>query len=310
MSWLIGIDGGGTHTTLALADEAGNEIVRRTGPAGLVDPRRPAVTAEMLTELVREAYAAAGVDGPASALCAGLAGVGNRAEREVVEMVLVRSGIAERVAIRPDGETALAGAFGGGPGILVISGTGSVAHGRAEDGRVERCGGWGMVVGDEGSGYAIGRAALQAALQAVDRRGPSTALLDTLLEVLGLSTPEAVPPWAGRAEKSEIASLAVYALRHSEAGDAVASAIVRRAAAALAMHVSALATRLGPWPGEIPVVLHGGVASDPAFQRDILDELGRLDLPLDVRSAASDAVAGAIQLARQLADSAPAPPDL
>lgn len=307
MTYLIGIDGGGTRTTLALADEAGAEIVRRTGPAGLVDPRRPAVTAEMLTEMVREAYAAAGLEGPAAALCAGLAGVGNRAEREVVEMVLVRSGIAERVAIRPDGETALAGAFGGGPGILVIAGTGSVAHGRAEDGRVERCGGWGMVVGDEGSGYAVGRAALRAALQAVDGRGPPTGLLDTLLEVLGLSTPDAVPPWAGRAEKFEIASLAVYALRLAEAGDPVAVGIVRTAASALAAHVSALATRLAPWSGPVPVVLHGGVASDPAFQRHIGEELARLDVPLNVQDAASDAVAGAIQLARQLAVSEPEP---
>lgn len=307
MRYLIGIDGGGTRTTLALADAAGVEIVRRTGPAGLVDPRRPAVTAEMLTEMVREAYDAAGVEGPAAALCAGLAGVGNRAEREVVEMVLVRAGIAERVAIRPDGETALAGAFGGGAGILVISGTGSVAHGRAEDGRVERCGGWGMVVGDEGSGYAVGRAALRAALQAVDGRGPATGLLETLLEVLGLSTPDAVPPWAGRAEKSEIASLAVYALRLSGSGDAVATGIVRAAAAALAAHVSALAGRLEPWSRPVPVVLHGGVASDPAFERHIRNELDRLDLALEIQAAASDAVAGAIQLARQLADSEPDP---
>lgn len=301
MSCIIGIDGGGTRTTLALADASGTEILRRTGPAGLVDPRRPAATADMLTEMVREAYASAGVEGPAAALCAGLAGVGNRAEREVVETVLVRAGIAERVTICADGETALAGAFGGGPGILVISGTGSVAHGRAEDGRVERCGGWGMVVGDEGSGYALGRAALRAALQAVDARGPETELLPTLLEVLGLSTAEAVPPWAGRAEKSEIASLAVYALRLAESGDRVALALVANAAAGLAAHVAALAGRLGPWTAGIPVVLHGGVASDPAFERHILAELDRLGLPIDVRPAASDAVAGAIQLARQLA---------
>lgn len=303
MSWFIGIDGGGTRTTLAVADEAGREILRRTGPAGLVDPRRPSATADMLTGMVQEACAVAEVRCPATALCAGLAGVGNRAEREVVETVLLRAGIAERVAILPDGETALAGAFGGGPGILVISGTGSVAHGRSEDGRVERCGGWGMVVGDEGSGYVLGRAALRAALQSVDARGPGTELLPTLLDVLGLSTPDAVPPWAGRAEKSEIASLAVYALRLSEAGDEVASRIVAAAAASLASHVSALGTRLGPWSGQIPVVLHGGVASDPAFQHHIHAELDRLELPLDLRRAESDAVAGAIQLARELAAS-------
>jgi glucosamine kinase len=303
MNYLIGIDGGGTRTTLALADESGREILRRTGPAGLVDPRRPAATAEMLTDLVREAYDSAGVEGPADALCAGLAGVGNRAEREVVEAVLRRSGIARRVSILPDGETALYGSLGGGAGILVIAGTGSVAHGRAEDGRVERCGGWGMVVGDEGSGYALGRAALRAALHAVDGRGPQSRLVPAVLEALGLSTVDAIPPWAGRAEKSEIASLAVHALRLAAENDAAAMEIVRDAAAALAKHVSALAARLAPWSGPIAVVLHGGLASDPSFRVRLTAALDDLDLDLDIRDPQSDAVAGAVQFARQLATS-------
>jgi glucosamine kinase len=124
------------------------------GPAGLVDPRRPTATAEMLTALVREALAAAELEGPAHSLCAGLAGVGNAAEREMVESALAREGVARNVCVRSDGETALHGALGGEAGLLLVAGTGSIAYGRSEDGRVERCGGWGMVTGDEGSGYA------------------------------------------------------------------------------------------------------------------------------------------------------------
>lgn len=303
MSHLVGIDGGGTRTTLALAEETGREILRRTGPAGLVDPRRPAATAEMLTGLVKEACDAAGVVGPVDGLCAGLAGVGNRDEREVVEAVLARSGIARRVAVLGDGETALIGALDGGPGILVIAGTGSVAHGRSEDGRVERCGGWGMVVGDEGSGFALGRAALKAALQAVDGRGPDSALVPALLGALGLAAADAIPPWAGRADKAEIASLAVHALRQADAGDAAAVGIVTGAADALAVHVRALAVRLGPWSGPVDVVLHGGLASDPFFRAHLLAALDRLDLPLEVREPHADAVAGAVRFARQLASS-------
>jgi glucosamine kinase len=300
---LIGIDGGGTRTTLALADATGREILRRTGPAGLVDPRRPAATAEMLADLVKEACGAAGVHGPVDALCAGLAGVGNRDEREVVEAVLGRSGIARRVAVLGDGETALIGALGGGPGVLVIAGTGSVAHGRSEDGRVERCGGWGMVVGDEGSGFALGRAALAAALQAVDGRGSDSTLLPALLDALGLAAAEAIPPWAGRAEKSEIASLAVHALRQADAGDAAALAVVTGAADALALHVRALTERLGPWSDTIDVVLHGGLASDPSFRTHLLSALDRLGLPVNVREPHADAVAGAVRYARELASS-------
>src|SRR5690606_5383094 len=119
---------------------------------------------------VGEALASAGIPGPVAALCAGLAGVGNRAEREVVERTLASARLAERVCVISDGETALYGAFAGGPGILLIAGTGSVGYARGEDGRVERCGGWGMLVGDEGSGFGLGRAGLRAALRSADGR--------------------------------------------------------------------------------------------------------------------------------------------
>src|SRR5690606_35162334 len=132
----------------------------------------------------------AGLEGPARALCAGLAGVGNATEREIVEAAFRRARVADVVAVVSDGEIALHGALRGGPGILVIAGTGSVAYGRGEDGRVERCGGWGMVVGDEGSGYQTGRAGLRAALHAVDGRGAPTELLTDLLGVLGLAEPD------------------------------------------------------------------------------------------------------------------------
>ncbi|HET8654453.1 MAG TPA: BadF/BadG/BcrA/BcrD ATPase family protein [Longimicrobiaceae bacterium] len=298
MRHLIGIDGGGTRTTLAVADESGREIVRRTGPAGLVDPRRPAATAEMLAELAREALAAAAAPEPVAVLCAGLAGVGNAAEREAVRASLARAGIAERVLIRSDGEVALHGALGGRPGILLIAGTGSVGYGRAEDGRVARCGGWGLIVGDEGSGYLIGRVALTAALRSVDGRGAPTELLPRLLEAIGLSTPEAVPPWVGRAEKAEIAALAVHVLEVAAGGDAVADAVVREQAGGLAAHAGALVRRLGPWTQPTPVVLHGGVARDRTFGSHMERALAALELPLVLRPAAADAVAGAVHVAR------------
>lgn len=306
--YLIGIDGGGTRTTLAVADPQGVEILRRTGPAGLVDPRRPAAAAEMLTELTREALAAAGLSGPAAALCAGLAGVGNLAEREIVETALERAGIARRVWVRSDGETALHGALGGGPGVLLIAGTGSVAYGRSEDGRVERCGGWGLVVGDEGSGYAVGREALSAALRAVDGRGPRTLLLPTLLQGLGLSAPEAIPPWAGRADKSEIAALAVHALHLARDGDEVATDIVRDAATQLAEHAAALIRRLAPWNAATAVVAHGGVARDPTFAGFLQEALLRLPFPVALQEAEADAVTGAVQFARALAEQPAGPP--
>lgn len=300
MRYFVGIDGGGTRTTLGICDEHGTELLRRIGPAGLVDPRRPTATAELLVTLVQEAFRSAGLEGPAAGMCAGLAGVGNAAEREVVETTFIRAGVADAVAVLSDGETALHGALRGGPGILVISGTGSVAYGRAEDGRVERCGGWGMWLGDEGGGYAIGREGLRAALLSVDGRGPKTDLLPGLLEILGLAIPDALPPWIARAEKSEVALLAMHVLRIADRGDRVAREIVAEAALDLASHVDALVARLAPWSEPPAVVLHGGVAQDPVFGPTVTRILEKRAEPVRVVPSAADAVTGALEYARTL----------
>jgi glucosamine kinase len=301
MSYVVGIDGGGTRTTVVVADAWGREVLRRTGPAGLVDPRAPVATVGVLVSVVRQAVREAGLAEPASALCAGLAGVGEPAEREVVRAALDASGIAARVRVACDGEIALEGAFGGGAGVLMIAGTGSIAWGRGEDGRMERCGGWGKVLGDEGSGYAIGRAGLTAALRAHDGRGARTRLLPRLLERLGLDDPHGMPSWAGRADKSAIAALAVEVVALAEEGDEPALEILRAAAADQAAHAAALVERLAPWTSEPPVVLFGGVFGARVF-RDLVVLALADAIPggFRVQQPTEDAVAGAVRMAAGL----------
>ena len=296
--YLIGIDGGGTRTTLALADGEGRELLRRQGPAGIVDPRDPRGAIEVVGALVREALAESGAGERADALCAGLAGVRSEAEREAVRAALAAEGVADRVVIRSDGEIALQGALGGEPGILLVAGTGSVAWGRAEDGRVDSCGGWGMVIGDEGSAYALGRAALTAVVRSLDGRGPATRLLPLVLEALQLDDPDPIRQWAGRAEKAEIAAVAVPAVRAATWGDEVAVGLVAAGAAGLLEHVRALLARLGPWRSPPGVVLHGGLGAEPLFNRLVREGLAALDPPLALRPAAADSVTGALQVAR------------
>lgn len=300
-----GVDGGGTRSTLLLSDAAGNELARVSGAAGLVDPRHPERSAEVIAQLVRMASAQAGLSAPPAVLCAGLAGVGNEAERVAVEQAL--AGAARVVKVISDGEIALHGAFGGGPGVLLIAGTGSVAYGRGPDGRMDRCGGWGMYVGDEGSGYALGRAALAAALRSVDGRESETRLLPLVLEVLGLDGPRGIPPWAGRAAKGDVASLARHVLELAAGGDAVALRLVEQQAADLASHVMALAHRLGPWPGDVPVVFHGGVLRSGLYATLVDRNLAQNAHRYQIQPAQADAVHGALAYARALAaDGAPA----
>lgn len=305
MTVFAGIDGGGTRTTLALADDEGRELLRRVGPAGLVDPRHPAATGDMLAALVRDALAEAGVDEKPVALCAGLAGVGNEKERREVEAALAAGGVAERVRVTTDGEIALEGALGGGAGVLLIAGTGSVGYARGADGRVERCGGWGMIVGDEGSAWSIGRGGLTAALRAADGRGAETVLLPHLLEHLKLSGPRTIPPWAGRADKAAVAALAIHVIDAAEAGDAVATEIVEREARELACHARALAHRLEPWDGAIPVVFHGGTLGAEFYAGAVTRALAATGCDFEVRPGVDDAVAGALGYARRMLEAAP-----
>jgi glucosamine kinase len=224
--------------------------------------------------------------------------VGNETERVAVEQAL--AGAAGRVCVVSDGEVALHGAFGGGPGVLLVAGTGSVAYGRGPDGRMERCGGWGMYVGDEGSGYALGRAALAAALRSVDGREAETRLLPVLLELLKLDGPRGIPPWAGRAAKGDVASLARHVLEVAAAGDAVALRVVEQQAAELASHVIALAHRLGPWPGDVPVVFHGGVLRSGLYATLVDRNLAQNAHLYRIQPAQADAVHGALAYAREL----------
>jgi len=302
---VAGVDGGGTKTTLALADSGGRELVRKLGPAGLVDPRDPDATARMLAGLVRDALAEAGVAAKPAALFAGLAGVGNEHERQRVETALATAGVAGQVRVGTDGFIALDGALGGQAGILVVAGTGSVAYGRGEDGRVERCGGWGMIVGDEGSAWSVGRLGLAAALRAADGRGPPTRLLDRFLALLGVEDERGIPPWAGRTEKSGVAALAVHVVQAAEEGDAVALQLLEREARELACHAVALARRLEPWSGAVPVAFHGGMLESDFYAEIVRNALDEYEYRFEVRPSVADAVAGALRQARGMLVSTP-----
>ena len=299
MPIFAGVDGGGTRTTVGLADADGREILRIAGSAGLVDPREPLASAATVAALVREAAGQAGVQLPLAGLCAGIAGVNHGATRATVEAALRDSGVATRVSVITDGEIALDGALGEGPGIMLLAGTGSVAHARAPDGRFERCGGWGMYIGDEGSGYDIGRSALVAIVRAADGRGAATGLSTAVMERLDVSEFDALPPWIGRSSKSEVAALATEVVRLAEQGDGVAGEILAGAARELVLHVEALVQRLGPWPGSPRVVLYGGVLRSDYVRELIASALARQAPEATLVPTAGDAVSGALRHARQ-----------
>ncbi|HET8622912.1 MAG TPA: BadF/BadG/BcrA/BcrD ATPase family protein [Gemmatimonadales bacterium] len=296
MSIIAGADVGGTKTTVAVADDDGRRVLARaTGPGAAVRPGRALASSSAIAELVRRALNDAG-QLAANVLVVGAAGAGREPERDELQAALRSEGLARTIVVTTDVEIALMAAFGDGAGIVVSGGTGSIAVARDHDGTLHRLGGYGWQMGDEGSGYAIGRAALGAASRARDGRSPATALERRMLEATRCGDFDSLVRWAAAATPGEVASLAPHVLEVAAAGDPVAQGIADYAARELSLLALLLAERLQE-AGPMPVALTGGLLETiPTLRRAVLSKLA--DQPsLRPLGDPVDAVMGALALA-------------
>ncbi len=301
--YVAGVDGGGTRTRVLLLARNGATAGRAEGPAALVRPDRPGAAARVVADTVRRAAEAAGAALPLPAVWAGLAGAGRASVRRALEAGLRDEHIARTVRVGTDVQAAFHDAFGAGAGIVVVAGTGSVVLGAGEDGRRLQVGGWGAVMGDEGSGYHIGVSALRAIATATDRRAPPTALTAAVLGSLDLDRPRQLSAWAESATKADIAALAPLAIRTSRSGDAPATAVVRRALGALGDQLTAAIRELFPPASGVrpTVALAGGLVSPHGPLRADAEQL--------VASAGGHLLSGAVTPERGAARLALALPD-
>ena len=209
--YLIGADVGGTKTAVGVSD--GETVLARAEGAGAaVRPGRALASATVIADVVRKALG--GTDRlRGDVLYVGAAGAGREPEREELRKALRTENLATTVVVSTDIEIALAAAFDEGPGIVVSAGTGSVAVGRDRSNRRKRIGGYGWQMGDEGSGYAIGRAALGAVSRAADGRSPRTALSERVLAATRSDTFDALVRWAAGASPAEVAAQAAAGSR-------------------------------------------------------------------------------------------------
>lgn len=248
----VGVDGGGTRTRAVVVDAEGRELARAEAPGAVASHVAPGRVIGAVTAAVHEACGAAGAGLPVERVWAGLAGAGQAISRAAVLNGFEESGLAREVVIGTDVEVAFASAFPEGPGVLLIAGTGSIAWARTSDGEVLRSGGWGQHLGDEGSGYALGRDGLVLVTRAHDGRVPPTLLSDVLLRACAVKRVDGLVGWMGEATKSEIAALAPLVVAAADEGDAGASELIDRSVRELAELVEPLrsaADRMVLWGG-------------------------------------------------------------
>lgn len=297
MPLYLGIDAGGTKTDCAVSN--GAELLgQATGASAKLARVGREKARENLQTVIRQACETAKVaPSDVQHVCIGMAGA-SLAEAVQWAQQTIRELIPDStIYVAGDHVIAHRAAFGTSPGVLVISGTGSIAFGRNQAGETARAGGWGPSVSDEGSAFWVGREALAEALRSFDL-GKSNGLLSTIASYWKVA-PEEVIRMANASELRfpELAGPIVEAAEH---GDAEARNIAERAGKSLARLGSAVIHRLWPKGGIVPVALSGGVLQGSALVRHAFKEEMKVQQPqAAVSFAYVRPVLGALEIAAQ-----------
>jgi N-acetylglucosamine kinase-like BadF-type ATPase len=308
MAYYLGIDGGGTKTRCLLGDEtvvlaksmAGGSNVVRLGET----PAREALHAAM-----RQACAAAEIaPDQIRAVCIGAAGA---AHPEIAAKIhhIIAELISEKgstnIEVVGDSVIALEAAFGEGPGVIAIAGTGSITYGRDANGHTARAGGWGFAVSDEGSGHWIGRRAISAVMAAHDHR-LETALTAMVLEVWKLGTIDDLVVQANSSPPPDFPRLFPIVLRAAEGGDANARNLLADAGTKLAALATIVLRRLAlphATVDPLSVAITGSVFRQSREVREVFYNTLQTTFPgIDVRQDPVDPVEGALARARRIRD--------
>lgn len=303
MFHVLGIDAGGTKTVCLLADDQGQIVAEARRSGANLQAVGELEVEKVLHEVMEEAIGARAV--VPAAICLGIAGVDRPDDSATIRGIMRRIGYKARVVVVNDALVALEAGAPGQPGIVVISGTGSIAYGRNAKGEAARSGGWGYVLGDEGSGYWIGRAALRAVLRESDKRGPATTLSQMLLAHFGVSEPQQLihQVYNTNLKPTAIGALAKCVQSAFSQDDPVAVGILCGAATELEALALSVARRLQLVGEPFEFILAGGIfRAVPWLQQELERRLpvaasgSRVRL-LD-REPANGAVALALQEAR------------
>ncbi|HLF19723.1 MAG TPA: BadF/BadG/BcrA/BcrD ATPase family protein [Bacteroidota bacterium] len=311
--YVVGLDGGGTKTAAIIADVNGTEAAEVVGGPSNFQMIGVEKAAEVLFGLIETCAAKVhcGFDNIASVV-AGLTGAGRQSDQDRMRegfrsFARQRGPALDSVLIESDARIALEGAFLGKPGIILIAGTGSIAFGKDAQAVIHRVGGWGRMLGDEGSGYTIGREGLNAVTKDLDGRGEHTQLTKLVGDRFGLTDQEKMIAAVYR-ENFDIASVAPLVLEAASKHDPECERILNRAAAELCEHVRVMTHRMNSARKDrsqkirlafIGTVAGGENVLSRILKRKISSTLAQIKIVSPEASPARGAVLMALSLATQ-----------
>lgn len=256
---VLGIDAGGTKTVCYLADADGRIVGEGRGGGANLQAHGELEVEKVLHAVVEAAIADRAI--LPVAVCLGVAGVDREEDDRIVRGIMRRLGFKTHTLVVNDALVALVAGTGDEPGVVLIAGTGSIAYGVNHDGYAARSGGWGYVLGDEGSGYWIGRHALAAVVRQADGRGSKTLLTPLVLEHFNLTRVDGLvrEVYDRGLQRQSVAALGFIVDRARADGDVVASEILNEASAELTRAAASVIGRLQMRGQSFKTVLAGGM---------------------------------------------------
>jgi len=303
--YVIGVDGGGTSTVARLADLDGHIIsVAKVGPSNL-QTYGPEKCAETLTDAITEVISEAAASlNDVQFVVYGTAGAGRKADRERLYAAIQAQWDSLKqkprsLVVVSDADIALEAAHGGEPGLIIIAGTGSIIYGRDVDGTIKRSGGWGPVIGDQGSGNAIGLEALRIAAKTIDGCIEPGYLMQLIAEVTGITSQETLINKVYK-EKFPPSTIAPLVFKAADNGDRYAKEIVKQSAEDLVDMLECGIQRFS-FTDVIPVSFVGGVLQSDTTYPQIVSSLIQQKIPnAEIQGHKFKPEEGAVEMALRL----------
>src|SRR4051812_43650452 len=295
---VLGIDAGGTKTVCLLADSQGAVVSEGRGAGANLHTAGELAVEKVLHEAMEAAIGDRSI--VPAAICLGIAGVDRDDESRTVRAIMRRIGYKSRVLVVNDALIGLVAGARDEPGISINAGTGSIVYGRNAGFEAARAGGWGHMIGDEGSGYWIGREALAAVMRAGDGRGPETQLTAEILRHFEVTDVSRLPRIVYDRVQPRIAVAALGPLVQNvcEQGDAVATRILERAAEEIVLAARSVTLRLEMRGDAFTFYLAGGTFRVvPWLAHDLSQRLGEVAPRAQVELLDKEPAAGAVWLA-------------
>jgi N-acetylglucosamine kinase-like BadF-type ATPase len=296
--YVLGIDAGGTKTVCYLADAKGTIVGEGRGTGANLQAQGELELEKVLHDVIEQAIGERAIL-PVAA-CLGLAGVDRAEDARIVRGIMRRLGFRSRTLVVNDALIALVAGAGDDPGVVLIAGTGSIAYGVNQDGYAARAGGWGHVLGDEGSGFWIGRQALMAVVREADGRGPRTGLTALVLEHFTLEQASGLvhEVYDQTSPRKAVAALGPIVERARAEGDIVAGEILRRASEELTQASASVIERLGMRGQTFQVVLSGSMFRlIPWLAEDVTRRMAEVAPRATVARLTTEPARGALHLA-------------